>query len=274
MVRAYFQRSALAAATSLFLIGGVYGAFAQDAAADSVIATVNGKEITAGEFDFIADQLGQQTQQMPAEQKKKTLTEMLVNMELVSQAALKQGLDKTDSFKEQVEFMKKRALQTEFFRKNVDEAITDADLQSVYDEQIGALPVRQEVKARHILVKTEDEANAIIKELDGGADFAELAKSKSTGPSGSQGGDLGYFGQGQMVPSFEAAAFALDKGKYTEKPVKTDFGWHVILVEDKRDAPKPTLDSVKDQLRAFVAQKKFQSLLDDLRKDAKIDIPE
>jgi peptidyl-prolyl cis-trans isomerase C len=274
MVRAYFQRSALAAATSLFLIGGVHGAFAQDAAANSVVATVNGKEITAGEFDFIADQLGQQTQQMPAEQKKKTLTEMLVNMELVSQAALKQGLDKTDSFNEQVEFMKKRALQTEFFRKNVDEAITDADLQAVYDEQIAALPVRQEVKARHILVKTEDEANAIIKELDGGADFSELAKSKSTGPSGSQGGDLGYFGQGQMVPSFEAAAFALDKGKYTEKPVKTDFGWHVILVEDKREAPKPTLDSVKDQLRAFVAQKKFQSLLDDLRKDAKIDIPE
>ena len=92
--------------------------------------------------------------------------------------------------------MKKRALQTEFFRKNVDEAITDADLQAVYDEQIGALPVRQQVKARHILVKTEDEAKEIIKELDGGADFAELAKEKSTGPSGAQGGDLGYFGQG------------------------------------------------------------------------------
>ena len=274
MVRACFQRSAMAAAASLFLLGAVPGAIAQDAAADSVIATVNGKEITAGEFDFIADQLGQQTQQMTPEQKQQALTTMLVNMELVSQAAVKDGLDQTESFKKQVEFMKKRALQTEFFRKNVNEKITDADLQAVYDEQIGALPTRQQVKARHILVKTEDEANAIIKELDGGADFAELAKEKSTGPSGAQGGDLGYFGQGQMVPSFEAAAFALDKGKYTEKPVKSDFGWHVILVEDKRDEPKPTLESVKENLRAFVAQQKFQALLDDLRKDADVKMPE
>ena len=274
MVRAYFQRSAMAVAASLFLIGSVSSVLAQDAGDDSVVATVNGKEITAGEFDFIADQLGQQTQKMTPEQKKETLTTMLVNMELVSQAAIKQGLDKTESFKKQAEFLKKRALQTEFFRKNVDEAITDADLQAVYDEQIGALPVRQQVKARHILVKTEDEAKDIIKELDGGADFAELAKEKSTGPSGAQGGDLGYFGQGQMVPAFEAAAFALDKGKYTEEPVKSDFGWHVILVEDKRDAPKPTLESVKDNLRAFVAQQKFQSLLDDLRKEADVKIPE
>lgn len=274
MVRAYFQRSAMAVAASLFLIGSVPGVLAQDAGDDTVVATVNGKEITAGEFDFIADQLGQQTQQMTPEQKKETLTTMLVNMELVSQAAAKQGLDQSEDFKKQVEFLKKRALQTEFFRKNVDEAITDADLQAVYDEQIGALPVRQQVKARHILVKTEGEAKEIINELDGGADFAELAKEKSTGPSGAQGGDLGYFGQGQMVPAFEAAAFALDKGKYTEKPVKSDFGWHVILVEDKRDAPKPTLDSVKDKLRAYVAQQKFQTLLDDLRKEADVKIPE
>ena len=274
MVRAYFQRSAMAVAASLFLIGSVPGVLAQDAGDDSVVATVNGKEITAGEFDFIADQLGQQTQQMTPEQRRETLTTMLVNMELVSQAATKQGLDQSESFKKQVEFLKKRALQTEFFRKNVDEAITDADLQAVYDEQIGALPVRQQVKARHILVKTEDEAKDIIKELDGGADFAELAKEKSTGPSGAQGGDLGYFGQGQMVPAFEAAAFALEKGKYSEEPVKSDFGWHVILVEDKRDAPKPTLESVKDNLRAFVAQQKFQTLLDDLRKEADVKIPE
>nr|WP_321460845.1 peptidylprolyl isomerase [uncultured Cohaesibacter sp.] len=274
MVRAYFQRSAVAAAASLFMLAAMPGAMAQDGGADRVIATVNGKQITAGEFDFIADQLGPQTDKMTPEQKQEALTTMLVNMELVSQAAVKQGLDQSDSFKEQAEFLKKRALQTEFFRKNVDEAITDADLQAVYDEQIGALPARQEVKARHILVKTEDEAKEIIKQLDGGADFAELAKEKSTGPSGSQGGDLGYFGQGQMVPSFEAAAFALEKGKYTEQPVKSDFGWHVILVEDKRDAPKPTLESVKPNLRAFVAQQKFQTLLDGLRKDADIKMPE
>nr|WP_321455855.1 peptidylprolyl isomerase [uncultured Cohaesibacter sp.] len=272
MVRAYFQRSAMAAATALLLIGGVQGALAQDAKADSVVATVNGKEITTAEFDAISAQLGPQVQQMTPEQKKEAVTTMLVNMELVSQAAVKQGLDKSETFTKQIEFLKKRALQTEYFRKNVDETITDADLQAAYDEQVATLPARQQVKARHILVKTEDEAKEIIKQLDGGADFAELAKEKSTGPSGAQGGDLGYFGQGQMVPAFEAAAFALDKGKYTEQPVKSDFGWHVILVEDKRDAPKPTLDAVKDNLRTFVAQQKFQTLVDGLRKDAKIDI--
>ena len=168
-------------------------------------------------------------------------------------------------------FLRLRALQNEFFRKNVDEAITDEALQAAYDEQIGSLPAKQEVRARHILVKEEAEALDIIKELDGGADFAELAKSKSTGPSGPKGGDLGYFGPGQMVPPFEAAAFALEKGDYTKKPVKTQFGWHVIQVEDKRDVAKPTLDQVKDQLRSFLAQQKFTTLITDLREKAKVE---
>lgn len=272
MVFANFPRSVLATMTSLLMLGAVSGASAQDAGKEEVLATVNGKQITSTEMGFIAEQLGSQVGQMTPEQQKQAFTSTLIDMEVIAQAAAKQGLDKSDDFKKQMDFMRSRALQNEFFRVNVDEAITDEEMQKVYDEQVAAVPARQEVHARHILVKTEEEAKAIIAELDGGADFAELAKAKSTGPSGSTGGDLGYFGQGKMVPAFEAAAFALDKGQYTKEPVKTDFGYHVILAEDKRDEPKPTFEQLKDQLRTFVAQQKFAKMLLDLRKEAKIEI--
>ena len=168
--------------------------------------------------------------------------------------------------------MKTRALRNEFFRVNVDEKITEAELKAFYDKEVGSKPAEKEVKARHILLKEEKEALDVIKELDGGADFAELAKKKSTGPSGPRGGDLGFFGKGQMVPAFEAAAFALDKGAYTKTPVKTQFGYHVVLVEDAREAPKPSFDETKGNIRRVLAEQKFSEILNDLKAKAKIDV--
>ncbi|WP_373236587.1 peptidylprolyl isomerase [Cohaesibacter celericrescens] len=272
MVRAFFARSTVAAMTSLFVLGAAGGAFAQDAEKDSAVVTVNGKVFTTTELGYVAAELGPRLAQMPAEQQKSALTQVVIDLALVAQAAQEQKLDQSDAFKQQMDFLRMRALRNEYFRKNVDEAVTEADMKAAYEEQIAAAPVRQQLKARHILLKEEAEALSVIKELDGGADFAELAKAKSTGPSAPNGGDLGFFGQGQMVPAFEAAAFALDKGAYTKAPVKTQFGWHVILAEDKKDQPKPTFEQVEKDIRTFLTQKKFSELLSELKATAKIEM--
>lgn len=272
MVKALFCRSALAAVTSLVLLGSVPFASAQDAGQESVVAKVNGRTITSTTYDLLATEFGPRMGNMPAEQQKEALTTMLVDLELVAEAAEKEGLDQSKSFKDQTEFFRRRALRNEYFRKYVDEATTEDDLKAAYEQMIGSQPVKAQVKARHILVKEEEEAKGVIKMLDEGADFVKLAKEKSTGPSGPNGGDLGYFGQGQMVPAFEAAAFALDKGAHTKEPVKTQFGWHVIKVEDKRDEPKPSFEDVRAELRGFVTQQKFSKLLNELKAKAEIEI--
>ena len=145
-------------------------------------------------------------------------------------------------------FLQQRALHGELVEKGVVDKVTDAEVRARYDQEIANTPPVNEVHARHILVKTKEEAEAIIKQLDGGADFEKLANEQTSDPSGkSSGGDLGWFGPGQMVPEFDKAAFALEVGKYTKEPVQTQFGWHVIKVEDKRAKQPPAFDEVKDQ---------------------------
>ncbi|WP_319532743.1 peptidylprolyl isomerase [uncultured Cohaesibacter sp.] len=271
MVRTIFTRSAMAVMTSLLVLGAAGAVQAQDAKEETVLATVNGKAVTSTELSFIEDEIGARLGQIPDDQKQERMLSFLIDLKLVAEAAEEQGLAESEQFKKQMNFLRLRALQNEYFRKNVDEALTEEKLKAAYDEQVGAAPARMQVKARHILLKEEDEAKAVIKELDEGKDFIELAKEKSTGPSASNGGDLGYFGQGQMVPAFEAAAFALDKGAYTKEPVQTQFGWHVILMEDKREQPKPAFDQVRDQLRTMLAQQMFAEKLAELKEKATIE---
>ncbi|MCV6547351.1 MAG: peptidylprolyl isomerase [Cohaesibacter sp.] len=272
MVRTFFSRSLMAAATGLVLLGGAASAIAQDSGKESVVATVNGRAITTTELGFIGQELGGRLGQMTAEQRKEALMAILIDLQLVAEAAEKQKLQEGDLFKKQMVFLKNRALRNEFFRVNVDEKISDGDVKALYDKEIGSKPAEKEVKARHILLKEEKQALEVIKELDGGADFAELAKKKSTGPSGPRGGDLGFFGKGQMVPAFEAAAFALEKGAYTKVPVKTQFGYHVVLTEETREAPKPQFDAVKANIRRVLAEQKFSEILNGLKAKAKIDV--
>jgi len=153
----------------------------------------------------------------------------------------------------------------------VREAVTEAQAKAAYDEQIAKLAPEPEVRARHILVKTEQEAKDIVKQLKAGADFTELAKKSSDGPSAQTGGDLGYFSRGQMVKPFEDAAFSLKPGQISD-PVQTEFGWHVIKVEDKRNRPLPTFDEVKEQLMASLVQNQLKTVVQTLRGSAKIDI--
>ena len=149
-------------------------------------------------------------------------------------------------------------------------AVTDAAMRKVYDEAIGQMKKEPEVRARHILVETEDEAKAVLAELKKGADFAELAKAKSKDPGSADGGDLGYFTKDQMVPEFSEVAFKLDKGALSD-PVKSQFGWHVIKVEDKRERQPPEFDKVKDQLENFVVRKSQSELITKLRAEGKIE---
>jgi len=155
----------------------------------------------------------------------------------------------------------------------VADKITDEEVRARYDTEIANTPPVNEVHARHILVKTKEEAEAIIKQLDGGADFEKLANEKTSDPSGkTSGGDLGYFGPGQMVPEFETAAFALDPGAYTKEPVQSQFGWHVIKVEDKRARQPPAFEQVKEQFRQLILREKYFALVKALRAAGAVEV--
>ena len=245
---------------------------AQEATPKKVLATVNGVEITERELALAEADLAQQYASAPAGQRRALILNALIDIKLLAAEAEKAGMDKEQNFQARMAFLRSRALHNSFFQENALNTITDEELQVRYDKEIAAIPQSEEIRARHILVEKEEEAIDIIKQLDDGADFAELAKEKSTGPSGPNGGDLGYFGKGQMVPEFELAAFSLENGQHTAKPVKTQFGWHVIKKEDARSTQPPAFEQVKDQIRQILAREKYLALTSSARKDQQIDI--
>lgn len=238
----------------------------------NVVATVNGTQVTEAEISLAEQQLGQQFARLSNEQKRAAALTALIEIKLMAKKAVDDGLDKTEDFKRQMDFLRERALHSAEVEAIVSKAVTDKDVRARYDKQIADQPPESEIHARHILVKTEKEARDIIKQLDEGADFEKLAVEHSTGPSGPKGGDLGYFSKGQMVPSFEKAAFALDVGEYTKEPVQTQFGWHIIKVEDKRAKQPPSFDSVKDQIRNSLMRETYVAAVSKMRDAATIEI--
>ena len=241
----------------------------------AVVATVNGKPVTEADLALAEGELSRQFAQLPAEQRRAAALSAAIEIRVLADKAVASGLDKDADFQRRVAFLRERALHGEMVEKEVVGKITDADLRASYDKSVAEAPPVNEVHARHILVKTKEEAEAIVGQLDGGADFQKLANEHTTDPSGkTSGGDLGYFGPGQMVPEFEKAAFALAPGAYTKEPVQTQFGWHVIKVEDKRVQPPPAFDQVKDQVRSAVIRDKYFALVKQLRAEAKVDIPD
>jgi len=230
-----------------------------------VVAKVGDAEITEADIAFAAQDLGQQLQRFPPAQWRQILLDVVVDMELLAQAARQDGLDQDPDFKKQLAFLELQALRNAYIAQKIDGAISDEDMQAAYDKEYADYEGPEEVNARHILVSDKAEAEALIKELDGGADFVELAKEKSTGPSGPNGGDLGYFGQGQMVKPFEDAVFALEPGDYTKEPVETQFGWHVIKLEDKRRQEKPAFEQVVGELRQQLIREKYEAKMAELK---------
>jgi len=238
---------------------------------DEVVARVDGTPITRSQLDLAQDELGPDLGQLPSETRDEVVLQYVVELTLLADAAREAGLEDTEQYKRLSRYYELRALRDVFFQQEIRDNITDEAAQKLYDERIGSAAPEPEVRARHILVETEDAAKAVIQELNDGADFAELAKEKSTGPSASNGGDLGFFAKEQMVTPFAEAAFKMDAGEISE-PVKTRFGWHVIKVEEKRDREPPKFADVKERLKSSLIRQQLQSRMSDLRGAANVEI--
>ncbi|AZO03345.1 MAG: peptidylprolyl isomerase [Mesorhizobium sp.] len=240
---------------------------------NAVVATINGEKLTEADLQLAEGELSQQFAQLPPDQRRAAALSAAIEIRVMAKKAVDSGLDKDADFQRRMAFLQARALHGEVVEKEVVDKVTDAEVRARYDQEIANTPPVNEVHARHILVKTKEEAEAIIKQLDGGADFQKLANEHTNDPSGkTSGGDLGWFGPGQMVPEFDKAAFALDVGKYTKEPVQTQFGWHVIKLEDKRAKQPPAFDDVKDQAKQAVIRDKYFAMVKDLRAAAKVEI--
>ncbi|MBC8338264.1 MAG: peptidylprolyl isomerase [Alphaproteobacteria bacterium] len=214
--------------------------------------------------------LPEQYQRVPFDVIFPGLVDSLIDEQLSAAAARKDKLHDTELFKAQMARIEKQVLQRMAMSKAIETVVTDEAVRARYDEEIKKAASGEEVEASHILVKTEDEAKEIITALKKGGDFADLAKQKSTGPSGKDGGKLGFFGKGQMVPAFEKAAFALKAGTYTDPAVKTQFGWHIIKVENRRAAEAPSFEKMEPELRTAMFQEAGSAYIEKLRKGAKI----
>ncbi|WP_245297102.1 MULTISPECIES: peptidylprolyl isomerase [Rhodomicrobium] len=241
------------------------------AAPETVVANVNGQGITEAELGFAEAEIGSELAGVPAESRRRVLVEYLIEAHLMADAAEKAKLADGKDFAGRMNYYRMRALRDAFFEKQIRDSVPDTEAKALYDERVKSLPAQEEIRARHILVKTEDEAKKVAAELAAGADFAETATKYSQDRGGQGGGDLGYFARGQMVKSFEDAAFSLEKGKLSA-PIQTEFGWHILKVEDKRDRQPPSFDEVKEQISASLIQSKLQSTVLDLRKNGKIEI--
>jgi peptidyl-prolyl cis-trans isomerase C len=262
-----FSLPALAAA-AMFAVAGPSGAAAQT---DPVVAKVNGTDIRESDLAAAEADIGSQLPPMAPDAKKDYLITYVGDMILVSKAAEAKKLGDTDEFKKKLALARTKLLMEALLQDEAKSAVTDEAMKKVYADAIKEVGNEQEVSARHILVESEDDAKAISADLKKGGDFAAIAKEKSKDPgSKDSGGDLGFFTKDQMVPEFAEAAFKLDKGQVSD-PVKSQFGWHVIRVDDKRTKEPPTFEQVKDQIENFVQRKAQADLIQKLRADAKIE---
>ena len=241
------------------------------AADDTVMARVNGRESTEADLALANAEIGRDLGNLPAVTKKRVLVEFLIETHLFADAAEAEKLSTGPGFDKRLSYWRERALRDAFFEKNVQGLINEAVAKSSYEDKIKMLPPEEEVQARHILVETEVKAKELAEQIANGGDFAQLAKENSQDPgSKDEGGMLGYFGRGQMVPQFERAAFGLKTGEVS-MPVQSQFGWHLIKLENRRERPPPTFDEVKDRLIGSMVQSKAQDIASQLREKAKIE---
>ena len=234
------------------------------------VGTVNGETITLDEVMQLTEELPDEYRRQPLENYFPNLVSEIANTKLAAKAALDAGLDQDTLILDAIRIATERILAEAYFGTEIRKIVTEDEIAAAYDRFIADSDSREEISARHILVEEEQAALDLIEKLKGGADFAALAQEFSTGPSGPKGGDLGYFGRGQMVPDFETAAFDLEIGTFSAAPVQTQFGWHVIKLEDKRIAPAPSLDEMRQQIGSSLTQQALARLIEELRQDATI----
>jgi peptidyl-prolyl cis-trans isomerase C len=252
--------------------GPAPGATAPSSAApDPIVAKVNGQAIHLSDLSDAAKTLPPQMQAMPPQVLYPMLIDQLVDRQALADEARKVGLDKDPVVQKQMAAASDRALQGALISKEVGPKVSEEAVRARYDQEIAGKPGEEQVRARHILVPTEPEANDIIAQLKKGADFAALAKQHSKDPGAAQGGDLGFFKKGDMVPEFADAAFALQPGQFSQTPVHTQFGWHVIKLEERKRAEAPGYEQAHDELRQKMIQEDVQRVLQQARNDATIE---
>ena len=236
-----------------------------------IVANVNNEDISLETMIHAMNELPPEIQSQPFMSYYEDLLERVIDIKLFAQEGKKMKLDEEPSVRAAIDFVIEKVLMQAFLSKYVQENIKEENLKASYNNFIADETSREEIKASHILIDTESEAIDVINMLNDGDDFAELAKNKSTGPSGPSGGDLGWFKRGQMVPPFEKAAFSLNKNEITQRPVQTQFGWHVIKIFDKRIPEAPSYENMKSKLIQDLERKIVSKKIQDLRNDALIE---
>jgi peptidyl-prolyl cis-trans isomerase C len=268
---------------ALLVSAPAVASFAQDAAApaaeaaavtpETVIATIGDETITEADLSFAAEDLAQDLAQMPPEERRPFLLRVLIDMKVMAGAAKDAGMDQTPLFAQRLNYLEERALRRAYFAEAIAGAVTEEAVRADYDAFVAQFTPTEEISAAHILVPTEEEANAIKAELDAGGDFAAIAKEKSIDPgSGANGGELGFFGKGMMVPQFEEAAFALTEPGQVSAPVQSQFGWHIIKLAEKRQSQPPTFEQVAPQVQQQVLMTTFNNKVEELMSGVEINI--
>jgi peptidyl-prolyl cis-trans isomerase C len=237
---------------------------------DTVLATVNGEKITERDLAIAYSNLPDSAKQQPQAQVLPQLLNELINEKAIDLAAIRDGLENNPDVRAGMDYAADQVLQTALLRQDIGPQLTEDKIKAAYDAQYAGKPGETEIHAEHILVKTQAEAQAIIDQLNKGADFSALAKAKSTDPNATDGGDLGWFKRGDMVQSFSDAAFALKPGQYSQTPVQSPYGWHVIKVLGTRVAPPQTYEEVHDTLAQSMEQAAVRAELTKLRSSVKV----
>ncbi|KAA0971613.1 peptidylprolyl isomerase [Aureimonas fodinaquatilis] len=238
---------------------------------DTVVATVAGAKITEGDITAASEDMASQFAQVPPAQRRAAIISALIDVKALSQLADKEKLQDDPALARKIEFARERALHNAYFEKYGVEAMTEEALQARYEEERERYQPQEELSARHILVDTREVAEKIIERLEAGEKFEDLARELSKDTSSQNGGDLGFFGRGQMVPPFEEAVFALEPGEYTKEPVETQFGWHVIESVEKRQTEFPAFEQVRDQVRQIVLRESYVDMLEKAREDVAVE---
>ncbi|MCA1951991.1 MAG: peptidylprolyl isomerase [Hyphomicrobiales bacterium] len=254
---------------TLLLTGALGLAAAQ--AQNKTLATVNGEAITEADIALAIEDLQAQYPNLPAERQKQVALDFLIEVKAAAQKAKAEKLEDSEDYKRKLAYARERILMERLLTREGEKAAGEAAVRAYYDEQVKQLKPVEEVRARHILVENEDEAKKVAARVKGGEDFAKIAGETSKDPgSGKEGGDLGFFTKDRMVPEFAEAAFALKPGEVSA-PVKSQFGWHVIKLEERRNRPIPAYDQVKDRLKEALVGKAQSDFLARLRSEAKIE---
>lgn len=257
----------LGAAAAMIAIAG-----AGLARAETVVATINGEPVTETDLEIAIADLDQQFAQLPEDQRRAAALSAVIEIRLMAAAAEAQGLAEGEEFNRRMALLRERALHSAYIDQEVASRVSDEAVRARYDQQVAQMEPAEEVRARHIIVETEEEAAAIIEELDAGGDFEAIAREKSQDGAAAEGGDLGWFGPGRMVPQFEEAVFAMEPGTWSSAPVQTQFGWHVIKVEEKRRQEPPAFEQVEQQFRSLLLREAYFEAVEAVRADADIEI--